>query len=85
MIGLQVQLTEEQDRQLTDLSKTRRVSKADLVRQAVDLLLTRDGFGRASEEQWQRALAVVGRFRSGEPGHDVAENHDQYLVKAYQE
>lgn len=37
MLRTQIRLTEKQDLRLTDLGRERRVSKAELVRQAVDL------------------------------------------------
>lgn len=81
MLRTQVQFTEEQDRLLEDLSRDRRVSKAELVRRAVDLLLSYEAPGRSPEEQRERALAVAGRFRSGE--HETARGHDAALAEAY--
>ncbi len=79
----QVQLTEEQDRLLGELGRERRVSKAELVRRAVDLLLAGEAPGRGTEEQRRRALAVTGRFRSG--GRDGARQHDAALAEAFAE
>ena len=79
----QVQLTEEQDRLLGELGRERRVSKSELVRRAVDLLLAGEAPGRGMEEQRRRALAVVGRFRSG--GRDGARQHDAALAEAFAE
>lgn len=81
MLRTQVQLTEEQDRLLEDLGRERRVSKAELVRRAVDLLLAREAPGRGSEEQRLRALSVTGRFRSGDGS--VARRHDAALAEAF--
>lgn len=83
MLRTQVQLTEEQDRLLENLSRERRVSKAELVRRAVDLLLSREAPGRSPEARRERALAVVGSFRSG--GRDTARGHDEALAEAYEE
>ena len=83
MLRTQIQLTEEQDRLLGDLGRERRVSKAELVRQAVDLLLAGEVPERGLEEQHRRALAVAGRFRSG--GHDAARRHDAALARAFAE
>ncbi len=83
MLRTQVQFTEEQDRLLEDLSRARRVSKAELVRRAVDLLLSYEAPGRSPEEQRERALAVAGRFRSGR--NDAARQHDAALAEAYRD
>jgi Arc/MetJ-type ribon-helix-helix transcriptional regulator len=76
-------LTEEQDRLLGELGREMRVSKAELVRRAVDLLLASEASGRGMEEQRRRALAVAGRFRSG--GGDGARRHDAALAEAFAE
>lgn len=80
MLRTQVQLTEEQDRLLGELGREERVSKAELVRRAVDLLLVGRALGRDPEEQRRRALAVAGRFRSG--GRDAGREHDAALAEA---
>ncbi len=81
VIQTQVQLTAEQDRQLEHLAVTMRISKAELIRHAVELLLRNHASSHASEEQRRRALAVIGCFRSNDS--DVARNHDIYLAEAY--
>jgi 16S rRNA U516 pseudouridylate synthase RsuA-like enzyme len=81
MVRTQVQLTEAQMRTLKRLAAERGVSVADLVRQSVDLFVRSVG-AVDDQEQRQRALAVVGRFRSGRG--DLAAEHDRYLDEAYQ-
>lgn len=80
MIRTQVQLTEAQVRVLKELAHQERVSVAELTRRALDYWLgslnaTPDAVSR------QRALAVVGRYRSDRT--DVSERHDDYLAEAY--
>ena len=53
---------------------------AELIRRAVDDGLARYG-DTVSQAKKERALAVVGRYRSGLT--DVAEKHDEYLAEAY--
>lgn len=77
MVRTQIQLTDDQARELKRLAAQRQVSMATLVREAVDQLLSADE--RAA--RWERALAAVGRFRSD--GSDVSTNHDGYLDDAY--
>ena len=55
-------------------------SMADLVRDGIDALLeSRAGGGR--ERAKARALAAVGRFRSGV--RDLATKHDDHLAEAW--
>jgi len=53
---------------------------ADLVRDGVDVILRERGTsGRTGTKA--RALAAVGRFRSGVP--DLGTRHDDYLAEAW--
>jgi hypothetical protein len=81
MIRTQVQVTEEQDRRLEALAVSLRSSEAELVRQAVDLLLAQRVPEATPDERRRRALDAIGRFRSGRS--DTARNHDAALVDAY--
>lgn len=80
MVRTQVQLTETQFRTLRQLATDRGTSVAALIRESVDLLVRSAGLVD-DEEQRRRALAVVGRFRSGRS--DLASEHDLYLGEAY--
>ncbi|MBI4729601.1 MAG: ribbon-helix-helix domain-containing protein [Acidobacteria bacterium] len=80
MLRTQVQFTEEQGRRLRRLAAEMGVSVSELVRRGVELLL------RSEEEPpgadvHERALAAVGRFRSG--CRDIAAEHDRYLDEAF--
>jgi Arc/MetJ-type ribon-helix-helix transcriptional regulator len=76
-----VQLTESQVRALKDLAADQDKSMAELIRQAVDILLQRSG-KVDREEQKRRAIAAAGRFHSGLA--DVSTLHDEYLSEANQ-
>jgi len=80
MIRTQISLDERQMERLRELARLRNVSMAELVREAVDALLA-----SPTPEAWERASAVVGKYRSGEPNNDVARNHDEYLAETYGE
>jgi hypothetical protein len=80
MIRTQVQLTEEQAHALKEIAHRENASVAELTRRAIDQWLQTTGTIPASERR-RRALAVVGRFRSGQT--DVSERHDDYLAEAY--
>lgn len=82
MIRTQVQLTNEQMLALKELAQAEQISVAELVRQAIDHWITTVRPVSWAERR-QRALAVVGKFRSG--CTDVAERHDDYLVEIYSE
>lgn len=81
MVRTQIQLSERQARELKRLAAERGGSMAELVREAVDALL-RDRHGPSREQRWSRARAVVGKFHSGHD--DIAEQHDRYLLDAYE-
>ena len=80
MVRTQIQLTEEQARALRRLAAAQHLSVAKLIRQGVDILLQSrksvDG-----EEKKKRAIAALGRFRSG--SRDVSKNHDKHLGEAF--
>jgi hypothetical protein len=75
----QIQLTEEQHKQLRELSRDTREPIAALIRKAVDLfLLTRrpDRF-----YLYRQAQTAVGKYEAGIP--DISINHDKYLEEAF--
>jgi predicted transcriptional regulator len=77
MIRTQIQLTDDQARQLKRLAAARGVSLARLIREAVDKVLDAD----SSEERWAQAQRGMGQFRSGHS--DISENHDEHLSAAF--
>lgn len=79
MVRTQIQLTEEQAKGLKRLAAAKKVSMAELIRQGVDTIL-RSNTGIDLDERRRRAIAAVGRFRSGK--RDISEKHDQYLAEA---
>lgn len=82
MVRTQVQLTEQQLKALRELSAQTGNSVADLIRRCVEQYLSaRQHLDRNS--QIERALRIVGRFRSG--ASDVSAEHDRYLAKAFHE
>lgn len=78
MIRTQVQLTGEQFELLKQEAEARRVSMAEIIRQALEREL---GIGERAEAR-ERMIRAIGGFRSGL--HDVSERHDDYLVEAYE-
>jgi len=77
MVRTQIQLTEDQAEQLKELARRMDVSMAELVRRAVDKILS----DADQREKWRRASTAIGRWRDTDS--DVAERHDTYLDDAY--
>jgi hypothetical protein len=81
MIRTQVQLTEKQVRELKRIAAARGTSLAEVVRDAVDGAIRAGGVAVDREEMVNRALSIVGRFRSGI--RDTSVRHDKYLGEAF--
>lgn len=82
MVRTQIQLTEHQMKALKELASIEQASMAELIRRSVDAYL-RSSARRSRREQKRRALAAIGRFRSGVS--DLSTNHDHYLGEAFGE
>jgi Ribbon-helix-helix protein, copG family len=81
MVRTQIQLTEAQADGLRRIAAQRGVSLASVIRESVDRTLEQDD--RAV--LWERAFAVIGKYRDKDGATDVAERHDDYLADAYQD
>lgn len=82
MVRTQIQLTENQMKALKELAAIEQASMAELIRRSVDAFL-RSAAQRSRHERKRRALAAIGRFRSGVS--DLSVNHDRYLSEAFGE
>ncbi|MEP7359583.1 MAG: ribbon-helix-helix protein, CopG family [Anaerolineales bacterium] len=80
MVRTQIQLSEKQSQALKKLAARRKVSVAELIREAVDEQLRSAG-KIDPDERKRRALAAAGRFHSGQT--DLSTEHDQYLAEAF--
>lgn len=78
MIRTQIQLTEDQSRALKKLASLRHLSVAALVREGVDVVLRADVVLDKVEKR-KRALAIVGKYRSGK--RDISKKHDRDLAE----
>lgn len=81
-VRTQVQLTEGQSKTLKRLARERQCSVAELIRRSVDLYLAAAG-KLPLDQQYERAMAIVGMYSSGDA--DLSRNRDHYLAKAYAE
>ena len=81
MVRTQIQLTEKQAAALKRMADQQQVSVAELIRQAVERLISSPGHRDAADKQ-RRALAFIGAF--ADTADDVSENHDRYLAEIWQ-
>jgi len=82
MVRTQIQLTEKQAEEVKRIARARRVSTAEIIREALDNLI-RSGtvMTVAAEDRRARALNAVGRFSSGK--RNISRKHDKYLAEAF--
>ena len=76
----QIQLTARQANAVRKEAVRRKTSDAAIIREAVDLWLRSHGRPGDMTERWQRALRVVGAFRSGRK--DISQEHDREFAEA---
>lgn len=80
MVRTQIQLTEEQVKKIRKIAASRGVAMAEVIRDAIEGAI-RSRAGTVSEERRERALEIVGKFRSGK--RNVSKKHDAYLAEAW--
>jgi predicted DNA-binding protein len=81
MVRTQIQLTEEQSTAVRELARREQRSMADLVRESIEARLRQPGF-EDREGLKRRAIAVIGRFRSGVA--DLGSQHDRYAAESFE-
>jgi hypothetical protein len=80
MIRTQIQLTEQQQEMLRDLSMETGRSMAELIREGIDRLAANKP--RANREhRVERAIRLAGQYASGKA--DVSAAHDRHLAEAF--
>ena len=80
MVRTQIQLTEDQAARMKSAAQRKGVSMAELIRQAIEMLLDK-GSDKSEVELRRRAIEAAGRFHSGRK--NVARNHDGYLSEDF--
>ncbi len=76
MVRTQIQLTEEQAEEVKRIARTRRVSVAKVIREAVDNVIRSGADVEAgAEDRRNKALNAVGKFSSGK--RDISRKHDK--------
>jgi predicted transcriptional regulator len=75
VIRIQLHLTDEQDRKLKALARVRGRSRAELIREAIELLFRE---GEVTQDPLVKLIGAAGR--AGRT--DVSDNHDKLLYAA---
>lgn len=81
MIRTQLQLTEEQSRELRRMAAAEGISISAVVRRLIDRGLHDKRDDRCA--LYERAAGLVGRFTDRDHSDDVARDHDRYLDEEY--
>jgi plasmid stability protein len=82
MVRTQIQLTEEQARQLRVRAREQGLSLAEVIRRCVEKGLSEEAPDRAA--LYARAARLVGRYRDRRGARDVSTRHDEYLDEAFE-
>jgi hypothetical protein len=83
MVRTQIQLSNEQHRQLRRWARRLGISLSEAVRRCVEERLAREEGRPLRADRVQAALAVCGRYRDPGGTLRVAGEHDRHLPEAY--
>lgn len=83
MVRTQIQLTDEQHRQLRRWARRLGISLSEAVRRCIADRMIREEKTPSRDERIAAALAVCGRHRDPAGSSRVAIEHDRYLAEAY--
>ena len=81
MLRTQIQLTEEQHRQLRSQAQRDGVSLSEMVRRCVIQYFME--VAPSQEDLYSRAAELIGKFEDRQSATDVSERHDDYLDEAF--
>jgi hypothetical protein len=81
MLRTQIQITNQQARQLRAWARREGISLSEAIRRCLDKVLPAEAGERA--ERFARAARLVGAFADAQGASDLAEKHDEYLDGAY--
>ena len=85
MVRTQVQLQDDQYRDLRRWSQRLGISLSEAVRRCVAERIATEVHTPTYEERVKKVLALAGNYRDRENKADVSERHDDYLADAYRE
>lgn len=83
MVRSQIQLTEEQHRQLKRWARKLGISMAEAIRRCVAERLAAEETAPTRAALLREALAVAGAYTDPSGASDVARRHDERLADAY--
>ena len=81
MVRTQIQLTEQQSRELKRLATAQGLSMAELIRQSVDQFIQTNA-ETTGQEKLLKLKEIAGKYTTDIT--DLAENHDDYLDDIYE-
>ena len=84
MVRTQIQLSEEQHRQLRRWANRLGISLSEAVRRCVADRLAAERVELGREELVREALPVVGKYADPKGTSRLARDHDEHLPEAYQ-
>jgi hypothetical protein len=83
MVRTQIQLQEDQYRDLKRWSQRLGISLSEAVRRCVAERIGCEPVAPTYDERVKRVLALAGKYRDRDGEKDVSRRHDDYLVEAY--
>ena len=81
MVRTQIQLQEQQVRNIRKVIAKEHISMAHFIRRSIDVAIQEHSQSLRTDARREKALAAVGCLR--DPAADLAANHDQYLAEAF--
>ena len=82
IVRISIQLTEEQFQVLKALATDKKVSLSELIRRNLEKTIV-SSIDKTPSGRREGAIAIAGRFRSGNPNARASEEHDAYLTDIY--
>ena len=82
MIRTQIQLSEEQSRELRRIASDKGLSIAEVIRRFVSLGLREQGLDRSA--RYERAARLIGRFPDRHGADNLGAEHDRFLDEAFE-
>jgi hypothetical protein len=82
MIRTQIQLSDEQSRELRRIASDKGLSIAEVIRRFVNLGLRQQGLARS--DRYAKAARLIGQFPDQQRVDNLGADHDRYLDEAFE-